>query len=812
MEYRRGNTEALLRTRSEHYQRVSRLSDLETRSESSGSSHKCDNSSSECQKPVSDNSLAIGLAVGIPVFVILCVLGLLLYRTYRKDKKESMEYDPDFDETGEATALPDFPRYRGKMDDPFDNRHSLRYPMEKLPEAKKSSSSLAPTVQAEPYLDDFVLPYHHQTDSRASLDEYARQIGGCRPFGSSDAASGIITRTRNSSFSHFSRNSNSPQKSGLRTEAYSSNRSPTRKNELGKARELDARSENGSSNGSDSDHDMDDTNTPLNLGSDSNSEVSSDDVNGDKEKFAINYENESNLALNNTEAMASNSRVNEQNSEYDTAESLSGYQTVLNDSRSFGQRSQSTTSENTINDESDITTMREVTDQPHDITDRTETQSPEIAKMAEEDHDGSRVDVFADQDPESSHDLSRDFSQEFDQRSNQESNQELNQDSHQDLNDSNEPDLKDEEESQIENAEKSQLNTPGNYFVDNKTPRMSDFNLLKNDSDDENDLDPDITNEQEEEIKRMKSVYKVYFDRNNSMKESGSGASEPKQFQADPNHPLGDLPEKMDLLKINKELKSDTSYDKRNTVASSIYSSTPIFSSEEQQFYQNQQQFADNYDAYYGQPQFYQQGPSPQEQGPPVELPPLQKLPPPSEIRQSTIQTYTDYRPRAKKMNTINQGQKQPFVPIENGDVWSQPSGSPSLNQSPFPASQSSYSLNKNSPSGHTVPSASQLARSSVVMLNPVTEIPKHRKFTPAGSLPSGAIMAQPMSPQMGHPMSPPMGHPMSPPMGHPMSPPMANGPMNIPHSYTAPELRPEDDLVPGNRKSQIRKMMNTNF
>lgn len=806
MEYRRGNIETLLRTRSVHYQRISRSSDLETRSESSGSSDKCDNnSSSECQKPVSDNSLAIGLAVGIPVFVILCVLGLLLYRTYRKDKKESMEHDPDFDETGEATALPDFPRYRGGMEDPFDNRHSLRYPMEKLPDAKKSSSSLAQTVQAEPYLDDFVLPYHHQTDSRASLDEYARQIGGYRPFGSLDAASGIIARTRNSSFSHFTGNSNSPQKSGLRTEAYSSNQSPTRKNEVGRAKEFNAGLVNGSSNSSNSDND--DTNTPLNLGSDSNYEVSSDDVNGNKEKFAINYENESNLALNSKGAMASNSRVNEQNSVYDTAESLSGYQTVSNDSRSFEQRSQSTKSENTINDESDITTMREVTEQSHDITDKTETDSREIAKTADEDNDDSNVDVFADQGPELSRDLSPDlsrrYSEELDQRLNQEASQEWSQDSQQDVSNIHEPELK-EDASNLKDAQKSQLNAPGNYFVDNRTPRMSDFNFLKNDSDDENEPDPDITNEQEEEIKRMKSVYKVYFDRNNSMKETGSGSSESKQFQADPNHPLGDLPEKMDLLKINKELKSDTSYDKRNTVASSIYSSTPIFSSEEQQFYQNQQQFADNYDPYYHQPQFYHQGPHPQEQQPTVELPPLQKLPPPSEIRQSTIQTYTDYRPRAKKTNTINSSQKQPFVPIENGDVWSQPSGSPSLSQQAFPTSQSSHSLNKNSPAGHTIPSASQLARSSVVMLNPVTEIPKHRKFTPAGSLPAGAKMAQPMSPQMGYPMSPSMGHPMSPPM--------ANGPMNVPHSYTAPDLRPENDLVPSNRKSQIRKMMNTNF
>ena len=51
---------------------------------------ECENDSEgSCQKPVNDDSLTIGLAIGIPVFVILCVLSFFLFRNYRKGKKES---------------------------------------------------------------------------------------------------------------------------------------------------------------------------------------------------------------------------------------------------------------------------------------------------------------------------------------------------------------------------------------------------------------------------------------------------------------------------------------------------------------------------------------------------------------------------------------------------------------------------------------------------------------------------------------------------------------------------------------------------
>jgi len=68
------------------------------------------------------------------------------------------------------------------------------------------------------------------------------------------------------------------------------------------------------------------------------------------------------------------------------------------------------------------------------------------------------------------------------------------------------------------------------------------------------------------------------------------------------------------------------------------------------------------------------------------------------------------------------------------------------------------------------------LARTSVVMLNPVSEITPLRKFKPAGSLPSGV-------------------------------------PSQAPYYQNSDELaHSNDDLIPGNRKSAVRRMMNTNF
>ena len=139
---------------------------------------------------------------------------------------------------------------------------------------------------------------------------------------------------------------------------------------------------------------------------------------------------------------------------------------------------------------------------------------------------------------------------------------------------------------------------------------------------------------------------------------------------------------------------------------------------------------------------------------------------------------------------------KLPFVPIENDGVWTSPVNSPSIQSQAsfplqhqhsiqpdgyFPSAQhqqpsSSSSLTQQqqrnvSPSTN-VPSASQMARSSVVMLNPVTEITKQRKFKPAGSIPRINNNPRPGYQQFGHSD--------------------LNG--------------PESDLLPGNRKVMLEE------
>ena len=84
------------------------------------------------------------------------------------------------------------------------------------------------------------------------------------------------------------------------------------------------------------------------------------------------------------------------------------------------------------------------------------------------------------------------------------------------------------------------------------------------------------------------------------------------------------------------------------------------------------------------------------------------------------------------------------------------------------------YQTNAKANSNTSIPSATQVSRSSVVMLNPVTEITKSRKFKPAGSLPN----TNQLHAQFGHSD--------------------LNG--------------PENDLLPSNRKSDVRRMMNSNF
>lgn len=732
-----------------------------------------DDSLGSCQKPVNDDSLTIGLAIGIPVFVILCVLSFFLFRNYRKGKKESMEHDPDFDETGEATMLPDFPNQKQYMEDPFHNRNSVRYPGLNHA-AKESTTSLTQTVQADPYLDNFVLPYHHQTGSKVSLNEYARQLGEHQPYGNTPRASTYFNRTRNSSFSNVNgsiggEHSISPQKSKLKPEASNQrDKSPLRS--MGKPTSNDYTNLPNESVAEFQDP-QDDTveDNTSDLESASNSESSAVSGTGG-EKFAVNYENESELALNEPINPQNHSKFiptgHARQSFDSTSEETDVYTAKSGESDSALDRdidNRDDTIDATVDETVDGTTVEDNLNETNEETDIVSNDEPKSVEEA--------VSREAVQSP-----FEDDNAKELSMNDNERNN--LDTDVSQET---TSPEL-----DELRNSTNTTATTVGNLDLPtgppgrSKSPRISAFNLLKNDSDDENEIDDQekfLSPEEEEELRRMKSVYKVYFDREKSQN-SKFGDARTHEFTPDPDYPLGDLPHKIDYLRINKDLKTDTNYDKRLTTTSSIYSETPIFSSEEQQFYHNQQEFVNN-------PNIIYQAPPQQYQPPPPDLPPLQQLPPPSDIRKSTIQTYTDYRPRTKNQAVPNG--KQPFVPIENDQVWTSPIASPSMqSQSSFGQSQQSLStMTSNLTTAHTVPSATQLSRSSVVMLNPVTEITKQRKFRPAGSLPS-----------------------------HTQATSLTNRSIQNQQFLNANNgiNNSESELIPGNRKSAVRRMMNTNF
>lgn len=127
------------------------------------------------------------------------------------------------------------------------------------------------------------------------------------------------------------------------------------------------------------------------------------------------------------------------------------------------------------------------------------------------------------------------------------------------------------------------------------------------------------------------------------------------------------------------------------------------YQQQQQQMYYNHfnQQYQQQYGApvdpqlyqQYQQQQFYyyqrQQQLRQEQQRPLRPLPPLQQLRNPSDLRKSTIQTFTDFRPRVKNQTVMSSPEgKQPFVPIENDNVWTSPINSPSIqSQASFLAS-----------------------------------------------------------------------------------------------------------------------------
>lgn len=647
-------------------------------------------SSSQCEKPASNNALEIGLGVAIPLFLILVVLGFFLFRNYRKEKKELLDHDPDFDENGDATALPDFPAFT--KEDPFRNaaalakEGSIGYPMalnSKHMSDMRSVSSRQFNGEDLTYVDGFVLPYQNQIGSKASLDEFARALTDLRSFNMKRGSEYLNFPLQNTSLRA------SPEKSGKRQ----AQTSPVKQ---GKHSGNYTNLPNASSGLLGNEKFF---NAETNIREDSTD--ASKSSSHETDQFGIEYENELNPAINSTFPSS--------NKEFALAQHLK--------------------------DSSDIESVDDDDDDDDEITGH-------YANLTTKDE---------------SYEVHQSTLPSFDVLSPFE-------DKH----------------------EAAQIVDPvANESPAVREPRMSAFDMLQNVSDDEGEGESKkkMTTEQEEELARMKSVYKVYFDRANSTSSRKDG--KPDKFEADASQPLPELD--VDNLKINSQLKGDTSYDKRKTTASSIYGGVSADSPDGnvihpyQQFNVPHHPYPEEYQQQqYQQYQQYQQLPSQMHghydedsQPSPEDKLPLKSLPYASDIRNSTIETFTNYQPRVKVNSPSMRLQQQGYFEGESlGSPHMSPQGSFSGPNTPkMKYTEGLPPMLRDNSGNSAKPSPSQLSRTSVVMLNPVNEIQTLRTFKPAGSLPRG---------------------------------------MN--YGYSNDEMATSDDLIPGNRKSAVRRMMNSNF
>ncbi|OWB62209.1 hypothetical protein B5S29_g3131 [[Candida] boidinii] len=161
-----------------------------------------------CETSSVTTPLTIGLAVAIPVAAVILVVCFFLYKSYRRNKKESLDDDdPDFN--GDNTVLPDYPSkeeyYKSGSiagdDNPFENKYSVRYPKGIIPPNQQQYQQQY-QQQGYPYsihnnpsnvsiptsnmygggynnnrTQSFILPYAQETNSKNSLNELARALG-----------------------------------------------------------------------------------------------------------------------------------------------------------------------------------------------------------------------------------------------------------------------------------------------------------------------------------------------------------------------------------------------------------------------------------------------------------------------------------------------------------------------------------------------------------------------------------------------------------------------------------------------------------
>lgn len=491
---------------------------------------------SRCEKPTTSNALEIGLGVAIPVVVILAILSYFIIRNYRKEKREAMDHDPDFDENGDPTALPDLPAF-AKESNPFrpaQNQVAANggYPLMLM--QNKSVQDVGSidkrSIPAESFVDGFVLPYHNQTGSKASLDHFARQLGDHNSFNHhrrvSDYSSSSINIQRTTNHSERS----SPLRSNLNTSSsqlnsLSQHGSPQRKKMAGVLNDT-YDSQNHRSN------------TLVNMNN------STSDVEAPlTEPYRVKYENEpdtdhSSPASGPTKMDVASAKAYSATTE---AADLSSEIVSIHDSEYDSE------------------------DEHYRLAHSSPSKSMQSASARTLQQLIDEIDAA-----DESHMTTADVSSPFDEK--------VGDSLHQltDLSDPEKPHDESYSDTSLNVTRDSHSNQPLNK-KEPKPPRMSAFNMLQNVSDDEDEetgakKETQMTEEQEIELARMKSVYKVYFDRTNSVKSVGDAATvagTDATFHADSSHPLPSLDSHK--FNVNSDLKTDTDYDKRKTTTSSIY-------------------------------------------------------------------------------------------------------------------------------------------------------------------------------------------------------------------------------------------------
>lgn len=138
------------------------------------------------------STLAVCLAVIIPVIFVGAVVGYFAWRAYKKNKKESLDDDdPDFN--GDNIVLPDMPAPgntnggEGGYAFAASNIHiagakAIRRPRpaaaNPFNDSGSSQMSLSHTLHNHDAVESIVLPYADETGSKRSLEELNRQFGG----------------------------------------------------------------------------------------------------------------------------------------------------------------------------------------------------------------------------------------------------------------------------------------------------------------------------------------------------------------------------------------------------------------------------------------------------------------------------------------------------------------------------------------------------------------------------------------------------------------------------------------------------------